>query len=115
MTRQGLGQSLPVVIALSFAYLAWRVAANTRTARQSNRADLNPLKQRFLSKRSPMGRDLVTRPYGRFYCQPRHLAGLGSQVTLLLLDYHNDAPIDMRRDGIPWISEPLVSRMPLVE
>ncbi len=54
-----------------------------------------------------MGRDLVTRPYGRFYYLPRQLAGRGHDVTLLLLDYRRQASVEMQRDGIRWISEPL--------
>jgi len=60
-----------------------------------------------------MGRDLVTKPYGRFYHLPRCLAERGHEVTLLLLDYRNDAPIDMQRDGIRWISEPVGLRKPV--
>ncbi len=59
-----------------------------------------------------MGRDLVARPYGRFYYLPRHLAERGHDVTMLLLDYHNGVPVDMRRDGIRWISESLAWRSP---
>jgi len=59
-----------------------------------------------------MGRDLVTRPYGRFYYLPHYLAERGHEVTLLLLDYRNDAPVDMHRDGIRWISEPLALKNP---
>jgi glycosyltransferase involved in cell wall biosynthesis len=54
-----------------------------------------------------MGRDLVARPYGRFYYLPRCLAERGHDVTLLLLDYRKQAPVDMRSEGIRWISEPL--------
>ncbi|MGB5472710.1 MAG: glycosyltransferase [Gammaproteobacteria bacterium] len=71
------------------------------------------MKLLFLSKRSPMGRDLMTRPYGRFYYLPRSLAGRGHDVTILLLDYRKGAPVDMRRDGIRWVSESLVFGSPL--
>jgi len=54
-----------------------------------------------------MGRDLVERPYGRFYYLPRSLAERGHEVTLLLLDYRNEMQVDIRRDGIRWLSEPL--------
>jgi glycosyltransferase involved in cell wall biosynthesis len=59
-----------------------------------------------------MGRDLVTQPYGRFYYLPHYLAERGHEVTLLLLDYRNEAPVDIHRDGIRWISEPLILRNP---
>ena len=72
-----------------------------------------PLKLLFLSKRSPMGRDLITRPYGRFYYLPRYLAGRGHDVTILLLDYRKGKPVDMRSDGIRWVSESLVMGTPV--
>ncbi len=78
----------------------------------SIRADLIPLKLLFLSKRRPMGRDLVTKPYGRFYYLPRCLAERGHEVTLLLLDYRNDDPVDVQREGIRWISVPIGLRKP---
>ena len=59
-----------------------------------------------------MGRDLVLRSYGRFYYLPRYLAERGHEVILLLLDYHGSAPLDINRDGIRWISEPLVLGYP---
>ena len=59
-----------------------------------------------------MGRDLVIKPYGRFYYLPYYLAQRGHEVTLLLLDYRNDTPVDMQRDGVRWISEPLAIRNP---
>jgi glycosyltransferase involved in cell wall biosynthesis len=66
-----------------------------------------PLKLLFLCKRRPMSRDLVTSPYGRFFYLPKYLAECGHQVCLMLLDYENGEPLDLRRDGIHWISEPL--------
>ena len=60
-----------------------------------------------------MGRDLIARPYGRFFYLPYYLAERGHDVTLLLLDYRNDAPVDMQRDGMRWISEPLAMRNPV--
>lgn len=59
-----------------------------------------------------MGRDLVENPYGRFYYLPRSLADRGHEVTLLLLDYQNGASIDIRRDGIRCVSEPVGLRKP---
>lgn len=40
-----------------------------------------------LSKRSPMGRDLMTRPYGRFFNLARMLSRQGHEVHLILLSY----------------------------
>jgi glycosyltransferase involved in cell wall biosynthesis len=59
-----------------------------------------------------MGRDLFERPYGRFYYLPRQLAERGHNVTLLLLEYGNGAPLAEQRDGMRWLSEPLSSRNP---
>ena len=59
-----------------------------------------------------MGRDLITRPYGRFFYLPYYLAERGHEVTLLLLNYYNEAPIDIHRDGIRWISESMSLRSP---
>lgn len=59
----------------------------------------------FLSKRRPQGRDLFTRPYGRFFHLPRLLAQAGHEVCIFLLSYRNDPPVSIERDGIRWISE----------
>jgi glycosyltransferase involved in cell wall biosynthesis len=59
-----------------------------------------------------MGRDLITRPYGRFFYLPGYLAERGHEVTLLLLNYRDEAPVDMRRNGIRWISESMSLRNP---
>jgi len=58
----------------------------------------------FLCKRRPQGRDLLTRPYGRFFYLPYHLAQQGYDVTLLLLDYHASDPVHCYVNGIEWIS-----------
>lgn len=59
-----------------------------------------------------MSRDLVTRPYGRFFYLPKYLADRGHDVSLLLLDYRNSESVDMHRDGIYWLSESLLNRNP---
>jgi glycosyltransferase involved in cell wall biosynthesis len=58
-----------------------------------------------LSKRRPQDRDLLTRPYGRFFYLPRHLALLGHQVTLLLLSYNGDPSEHMYQYNMEWYSE----------
>ena len=63
------------------------------------------LKLLFLCKRRPMGRDLVTRPYGRFFYLPYYLAERGHDITLLLLSYRQENPVDLRVHSIRWISE----------
>lgn len=64
-----------------------------------------------LSKRYPQQRDLVGRPYGRFFHLPAALAEQGLPVQLALLGHHGDAPgsdthsgldrtwLDVRRQG----------------
>lgn len=51
-----------------------------------------------------MGRDLVARPYGRFYYLPQMLASRGHRVTVFLLSYAREPDIDMQRDGVRWLS-----------
>ena len=70
------------------------------------------MKLLFLCKRSPMGRDLVHRPYGRFYYLPKFLAERGHQVHHLLLNYRREGSLDMHRHGIHWMSESLLSGNP---
>jgi len=43
----------------------------------------------FLCKRRPQGRDLLQRPYGRFFNLPRELAALGHATEIILFDYAN--------------------------
>jgi glycosyltransferase involved in cell wall biosynthesis len=66
------------------------------------------MKIAFLCKRRPMARDLLTRPYGRFFYLPYHLARKGHQVTLLLLSYKKEPTCQLERDGMTWFSESLL-------
>lgn len=59
----------------------------------------------FLCKQAPQGRDLLRRPYGRFYHIPRFLAEQGVNVTILLLNYKNEPAVYRQQDGIHWYSE----------
>jgi len=61
----------------------------------------------FLSKRHPQGKDLFTRPYGRFFHIPRLLAEMGYEVHLLLLSYRNQPTVDVIQSGIHWHSRSL--------
>jgi len=61
----------------------------------------------FLSKRQPQGKDLLTRPYGRFFHIPRLLAKRGHEVILLLLDYGKNTDTQIERSGIRWLSRSL--------
>lgn len=65
------------------------------------------MKLLFLSKRRPQGRDLLTRPYGRFFHLPHHLAERGHDVTLLLLSYRPDPFEQRHQHDFEWISESL--------
>jgi len=58
----------------------------------------------FLSKRRPQGKDLLTRPYGRFFHIPRLLVSMGHEVHLLLLSYDRQPALDIRQSGISFYS-----------
>jgi glycosyltransferase involved in cell wall biosynthesis len=58
----------------------------------------------FLSKRRPLQRDLIARPYGRFYHLPSRLARRGHEVTVLVLSYRWEPSLFLRRDGVTWLS-----------
>ncbi|QPK63421.1 glycosyltransferase family 4 protein [Methylomonas sp. LL1] len=64
-----------------------------------------------LCKRRPQGRDLLTRPYGRFFYLPYHLAKQGHDVTILLLGYGDDPPIHYNAHGMDWYTESLRSQI----
>lgn len=59
----------------------------------------------FLCKRRPQSRDLLTRPYGRFFNLPRALSVKGHESYLLLLNYHNEPSVKIENNGIVLISE----------
>ncbi len=61
----------------------------------------------FLSKRSPQQRDLIERPYGRFYNLPKVLAALGHEVHVSLCSHRHAASSNTRRDGVQWLSNDL--------
>ena len=63
----------------------------------------------FLSKRKPQQRDLITRPYGRFYHLPVSLAALGHDVRVELCSHHRLAPIGMTRAGSFWSSHDVLT------
>jgi glycosyltransferase involved in cell wall biosynthesis len=71
------------------------------------------LKLLVLSKRYPQGRDLLTRPYGRFYHLPRALAAAGHEVRIALLSYRRLPSESCRFDGIDWSSDDLLPSGPL--
>ena len=61
----------------------------------------------FLCKRHPQGRDLLSRPFGRFFYLPYQLAQQGHDVTILLLGYDDAAPLYCHINGINWYMESL--------
>lgn len=58
----------------------------------------------FICKRRPQQRDLITRPYGRFFNLPIELAKLGNDVTVILIDFHNSDTHSSFSNGVHWIS-----------
>ena len=54
----------------------------------------------FLSKRRPQGKDLLTRPYGRFFYLPYWLAQRGHEVYILLLSYKKEPALELQNDCI---------------
>lgn len=67
----------------------------------------------FLSKRRPQGKDLWSRPYGRFFHIPRILCERGHDGCLLLLDDKKEAPSRERQYGMTWITESVFPTGPL--
>lgn len=58
----------------------------------------------FTSKRHPQQRDVVERPYGRFFHLPRLFAGRGHEVLLLLSSHRRLDSTRFERDGLRWVS-----------
>ena len=56
----------------------------------------------FLSKRCPQAKDLLSRPYGRFFHIPRLLAEKGHEIHILLLSYHKQPIVNTNKFGIQW-------------
>ncbi len=67
----------------------------------------------FLCKRFPQGRDLLTRPYGRFYHIPRALAVRGHRVHVALLSYRGLPSEHKTSNGVSWSSDDVWPRGPL--
>jgi len=57
-----------------------------------------------LSKRHPMGRDLIERPYGRFYYLPAALQSLGYDIRMALFHQRAAPAWTGRRHGLEWIT-----------
>lgn len=67
----------------------------------------------FLSKRHPQQRDLIERPYGRFYHLPVALAALGHEVHVLLCSHRRLPSAQSRLAGVEWSSFDLRTLGPL--
>lgn len=67
----------------------------------------------FLSKRHPQNRDLIERPYGRFYYLPRLLGEAGHEVRVLLCSHKRLPSVDLHRDSVRWTSHDLRTLGPL--
>lgn len=63
------------------------------------------MKLLFVCKRHPQQRDLIERPYGRFYHLPRLLAHLGHEVRVALCSHRDLPSVAIERDGILWTSD----------
>ena len=59
----------------------------------------------ILSKRRPQARDLIERPYGRFYFLPKYLSTRGHDVHLMLFSYQLDSSDFFQRGGFNWASK----------
>ena len=59
----------------------------------------------IVAKRRPQQRDLIERPYGRFYHLPVGLAALGHEVQVLLVSHHHLPSQHVRRAEVEWFSD----------
>lgn len=66
----------------------------------------------FVAKRLPQQRDLIDRPYGRFYHLPVALSALGHEVAVVLCSHRALPPERFERDGVDWASEDVRSAGP---
>jgi glycosyltransferase involved in cell wall biosynthesis len=70
------------------------------------------MKLLFVCKRHPQQRDLIERPYGRFYHLPTQLAALGHEVRVLLCSHRKLASLRVRSAGVEWVSGDLLADGP---
>lgn len=63
----------------------------------------------FLSKRHPQQRDLIERPYGRFYHLPVALAALGHDVRVQLCSHSHLDSMDAKNAGVLWSSHDVLT------
>lgn len=58
----------------------------------------------FIGKREPQGRDLLTRPYGRFHHLPVELAARGHDVVAALASHRGAPDATSALGGVRWIA-----------
>jgi len=56
----------------------------------------------FVSKRHPQQRDLIERPYGRFYHLPVTLAAMGHEVHVQLCSHRSMPALQLTSDNVQW-------------
>ena len=66
----------------------------------------------LLTKRFPQGRDLLTRPYGRFYHLPRLLAAHGHAIRIATLGYRGLPTVEAEFDGLQWSADDVLGKGP---
>ena len=66
----------------------------------------------FLSKRRPQNKDLLNRPYGRFYYLPHLLSRKGHEVYILLLSYRYEPSVTLKKNAATWQSETIIGLNP---
>jgi len=67
----------------------------------------------FLCKRRPQYKDLLIRPYGRFYYLPHLLSEKGHEVYILLLSYRSESSRTIKNGRTVWLSESVFGRNPM--
>lgn len=63
----------------------------------------------FLTKRYPQQRDLIERPYGRFYHLPVELAALRHEVRVQLVSHRRLDSVTSEQSAVHWSSHDLLS------
>lgn len=66
----------------------------------------------FLCKRHPQQRDLIERPYGRFFHLPTALAAKGHVVQVVLCSHRRLPSQMLERDGVQWTSHDVLTLGP---
>ena len=70
------------------------------------------MKVLFICKRHPQQRDLIERPYGRFYYLPVALAALGHEVRVQLCSYRRLESAELLQSDVTWSNHDLLTLGP---